>query len=67
MSDFGLPTAEETQEPEYDDIVHIDTNENGGIIADSNYRSVLLAVYNLKKNGCRWLFPGVGGGGQISD
>ena len=62
MEDFGMSTAEETQEPEYDDIVHIDTDENGGIIAGSNYRSVLLAVYEyLKKNGCRWLFPGVDG------
>lgn len=62
MADFGLSTAEETQKPELDDIVHIDTDENGGIIAGSNYRSVLLAVYEyLKKNGCRWLFPGVDG------
>lgn len=62
MADFGLSTAEETQEPEYDDIVHIDTDEQGGIIAGSNYRSVLLAVYDFfKKNGCRWLFPGVDG------
>lgn len=62
MADFGLSTAEETNEPELDDIVHIDTDENGGIIAGSNYRSVLLAVYEyLKKNGCRWLFPGVDG------
>ena len=51
MADFGLSTAEETQEPEMDDIVHIDTDEKGGIIAGSNYRSVLLAVYEyFKKN-----------------
>ena len=62
MADFGLSTTQETQEPQYDDIVHIDTDENGGIIAGSNHRSVLLAVYEyLKKNGCRWLFPGVDG------
>jgi len=62
MTSFGLSTDEETKEPQYDDIVHIDTDENGGIIAGSNYRSVLLAVYDyLKKNGCRWLFPGVEG------
>jgi len=62
MSDFGLSTEDETAEPEYDDIVHIDTDEKGGIIAGSNHRSVLLAVYEyLKKNGCRWLFPGVDG------
>ena len=62
MENFGLSTAEETQEPKLDDIIHIDTDEKGGIIAGSNYRSVLLAVYEyLKKNGCRWLFPGVDG------
>lgn len=62
MADFGISTAEETDAPHLDDIVHIDTDENGGIIAGSNYRSVLLAVYEyLKKNGCRWLFPGVDG------
>ena len=33
MSDFGLSTAEETQEPDRDDIDHIDTDETGGIIA----------------------------------
>ena len=62
MADFGLSTAEETDQPQLDDIVHMDTEEEGGIIAGSNYRSVLLAVYEyLKKNGCRWLFPGVDG------
>ena len=54
MADFGISTAEETAEPQLDDIVHIDTDENGGVIAGSNYRSVLLAVYEyLKKNGLR--------------
>ena len=45
-----------------DDIIHIDTSAEGGIIAGSNARSVLLAVYKyLTLNGCRWLFPGVDG------
>ena len=61
MADFGLDTSEAADQ-ELDDIVHIDTQENGGIIAGNNPRSVLLAVYQyLTQNGCRWLFPGVDG------
>ena len=61
MQDFGLDTSE-AEDVTLDDIIHIDTDENGGIIAGSNYRSVLLAVYRyLTINGCRWLFPGVDG------
>ena len=61
MSDFGLDTSE-AQDVELDDIVHIDTDDCGGIIAGSNPRSVLLAVYRyLQENGCRWLFPGIDG------
>ena len=61
MSDFGLDTSE-AENITIDDIIHIDTDENGGIIAGSNVRSILLAVYKyLTINGCRWLFPGVDG------
>ena len=61
MADFGLDTSE-AENVELDDILHIDTDENGGIIAGSNPRSVLLAVYRyLTINGCRWLFPGIDG------
>ncbi len=61
MKDFGLST-DDVKDPELDDIVYIDCDERGGIIAGSNTRSVLIAVYEyLKKNGCRWLFPGVDG------
>ena len=61
MSDFGLDTSE-SDDITLDDILHIDTDANGGIIAGSNPRSVLLAVYRyLKINGCRWLFPGIDG------
>lgn len=61
MADFGLDTAEAT-DIDLDDIVHIDTGETGGVIAGSNMRSVLLAVYKyLTLNGCRWLYPGVDG------
>ena len=61
MSDFGLDTSE-AEDLALDDILHIDTDAKGGIIAGSNPRSVLLAVYRfLYKNGCRWLYPGVDG------
>lgn len=61
MADFGLSSAE-AKDPALDDIVHIDTDERGGIIAGSNLRSVLQAVYRyLRENGCRWLFPGIDG------
>ena len=61
MDDFGLDTSE-AEDLVLDDILHIDTDEVGGIIAGSNARSVLLAVYRyLTMNGCRWLFPGSDG------
>ena len=61
MSDFGLDTSD-AQNTELDDILYIDCDEQGGIIAGDNARSVLLAVYKyLTINGCRWLFPGIDG------
>ena len=61
MQDFGLDISD-AEEPDLDDILYIDTTEDGGIIAGDNPRSVLLAVYEyLRQNGCRWLFPGVDG------
>ena len=61
MADFGLDVSE-ADDIELDDILHIDTDAEGGIIAGSNPRSVLLAVYRyLTINGCRWLFPGIDG------
>ncbi len=61
MSDFGLDTSE-ADDLYLDDIIHIDCDTEGGIIAGSNPRSVLLAVYRyLTENGCRWLFPGIDG------
>ena len=60
LEDFGLEN--EAPDPVRDDVVHVDTDENGGILAGSNARSVLFAVYRfLRLNGCRWLFPGVDG------
>lgn len=59
--DFGL-NFEEAKDVVLDDVVHIDTDEKGGILAGSNSRSVLFAVYRyLKENGCRWLYPGIDG------
>ena len=61
LEDFGL-TAPEAEDARLDDVIHLQADENGQIIAGSNPRSVLLAVYRfLKLNGCRWLFPGVDG------
>ena len=61
MADFGLDVSE-AEDVTIDDILHIDTDAEGGIIAGSNVRSVLLAVYKyLTLNGCRWLFPGIDG------
>ena len=61
MEDFGLDTSE-AEDLVLDDILHIDTDAEGGIIAGSNYRSILLSVYRyLTINGCRWFFPGVDG------
>ena len=61
MQDFGLDVSD-ADEPELDDILYIDTDLEGGIIAGDNPRSVLLAVYEyLRQNGCRWLMPGVDG------
>jgi len=60
LADFSLPC--ESDNTDLDDIVHIDTDTNGGILAGSNPRSVLFAVYRyLKLNGCRFLFPGAEG------
>ena len=61
MQDFGLDISD-ADEPELDDILYIDTDLGGGIIAGDNPRSVLLSVYEyLRQNGCRWLMPGVDG------
>ena len=61
MQDFGLDVSD-AEDTELDDILYIDCDESGGIIAGSNPRSVLLAVYEyFRQMGCRWLFPGVDG------
>ncbi|MBQ9151132.1 MAG: DUF4838 domain-containing protein, partial [Clostridia bacterium] len=61
MQDFCLD-ASDVKDPVLDDILYIDTDTTGGIIAGGNPRSVLMAVYELlRQQGCRWLFPGVDG------
>ncbi len=61
MQDFGLDVSD-AEDVELDDIIYIDCNEEGGIIAGDNPRSVLIAVYEyLRRNGCRWLYPGIDG------
>ena len=60
LEDFGLPF--EGEDPVLDDVLHVDTTAEGGILAGSNLRSVLFSVYRmLRENGCRWLYPGVDG------
>ena len=60
LEDFSIPF--EGEDPVLDDVIHIETTECGGILAGSNPRSVLFAVYRfLRENGCRWLYPGIDG------
>lgn len=60
-ADIGIELPE-TDAPDLDDVVVINANERGGIIAGSNPRALLIAVYEyLRQNGCRWVHPGVDG------
>ena len=60
-SDIGIDLPE-TSSPELDDVIVINTNPRGGIIAASNPRALLIAVYEfLRQNGCEWLAPGIDG------
>ncbi|MBE6597486.1 MAG: DUF4838 domain-containing protein [Ruminococcaceae bacterium] len=61
MQDLGLDVSD-AEDTALDDILFIDADDRGGIIAGDNPRSVLLAVYEyLRQQGCRWLFPGSDG------
>ena len=61
MQELGLDVSD-VKDTELDDIIYIEADSEGGIIAGDNPRSVLIAVYEFfKQNGCRWLFPGVDG------
>lgn len=60
LEDHGV--SRQIDDPVLDDFVYIDTDLEGGILAGSNPRSVLFAVYRyLRLNGCRWLYPGIDG------
>ena len=61
MQELSLDVSD-AEDAELDDILYIDCDESGGIIAGDNPRSVLLAVYEyLRQQGCRWLMPGPDG------
>ena len=61
MGELGLDISD-VADAALDDVIYIDCDADGGVIAGSNPRSVLLAVYGyLRENGCRWLFPGIDG------
>ena len=60
-SDIGIPLPEGV-DAELDDSIFISANAQGGIIAASNPRALLIAVYEyLRANGCRWIYPGIDG------
>jgi hypothetical protein len=61
LSDFGLE-VDGVDDPSLDDAIYIDVRNSKGIIAGSNPRSVLFAVYRfLEASGCRWIRPGPDG------
>jgi len=59
---FPVDVLPAVGEPELDDAVFIDVSAGEGIVAGSNPRSVLIAVYRLlSEAGCRWVRPGPSG------
>lgn len=61
FSDLNI-NLDGVEDVELDDAVYIDVQGSRGIIAGSNPRSVLFAVYRfLEANGCRWIRPGPDG------
>ena len=52
----------EVEDVKFDDYLYAECDEDGGVIAGINARSVLLSVYEyLRHNGLRWLYPGPDG------
>ncbi len=61
LEDFGLDSSD-VEDKSLDDVIYIETDTRGGIIAGANSRAVLIAVYEyLRHNGCEWLMPGIDG------
>ncbi|MBM3861287.1 MAG: DUF4838 domain-containing protein [Verrucomicrobia bacterium] len=61
LSDFGVK-VDGVADPALDDAIYIDVRNSKGVIAGSNPRSVLFAVYRfLESCGCRWIRPGPDG------
>jgi hypothetical protein len=61
FTDFNIST-ERLDDLELDDAIYIEVSGSKGVIAGSNSRSVLFAVYRfLEENGCRWIRPGKDG------
>ena len=56
MQDFGLDVSE-AEIPDLDDIIHIDTTDNAGLIAGSNPRSVLISGFICDAAGIAPLSP----------
>jgi hypothetical protein len=61
FNDFGISYAD-LSDPELDDGIYVKVQNSKGIIAGSNPRSVLFAVYRfLECCGCQWIRPGKNG------
>ncbi|MGC8971579.1 MAG: DUF4838 domain-containing protein [bacterium] len=61
LEEFNLRIPE-VKDAKLDDGIYIDFHSNGGVIAGTNERSVLLGVYRfLREIGCRWFRPGKDG------
>ena len=61
MKDLSLDVSD-VPDTSLDDVLYIDAGSEGAVISGSNPRAVLLSVYEyLRRQGCRWLFPGIDG------
>ncbi len=61
LGDFGL-VVDGVDDPTLDDAIYINVRDSKGVIAGSNPRSVLFAVYRfLEASGCQWIRPGPDG------
>ena len=61
FAELGVCPKLENAEDGYD-VIYIETKGEAGFISGNTPRATLLAVYEyLRRQGCRWLFPGVDG------